>query len=126
MKILGNDHIRPFDVDETLITYTMPFCLAEEVRIPDPVYPGKFVVAYRNEAMIRLLKEERLRGNYTIVWSRSGFAWAETVILALGLESYVKLIMSKPLVYFDDTPIEEWCRDRVFIPATTKYKPNNP
>lgn len=113
-----------FDVDETLILHK-PFKSVSgfPITVTDPLnpsQPGLKVEPHR--AMIRLLKEEKHRGSFIVVWSRGGYEWATNVILALGLESSVDLVMTKPMVYFDDIPINEWLTNRVYIKPGTKYK----
>jgi hypothetical protein len=122
MQITKSEQIRPFDVDGCLITE--PSGHAEHayaVEIIDPVTkrPLRFKV---NKAMVRLIKEEHQRGGYVIVWSRSGWEWARNVVQALDLVPCVDQVMSKPIVYFDNEPVKNWMKDRVFIDFDIKYK----
>jgi hypothetical protein len=119
MKVLKREHIRPFDVDGCLIVDTAQG--EYNVNVFDAV-TKQYIKVGVNTNMVRLLKEERQRGSYIVVWSRSGWEWAANVIKALYLESCVDRVMSKPIVYFDDTPVEEWLKDRVFIGPEVKYK----
>lgn len=123
MKVIKNERVTPFDVDHCLIypiDAERPFIMPE-IDVFDPV-TKRFIRMNFNTNMVRLLREERQRGSYTIVWSRSGWEWAKNVVLALGLEDCVDRVMSKPQVYFDDTPVELWLKDRVFIEADVAYK----
>lgn len=114
--------IRPFDVDSTLVypnapgTENMP-----TVDVLDPVSNEKILLRY-NPNMARLLQEEHQRKSFVIVWSRSGWEWAHNCVVALGLEEYVDQVMSKPTAYFDDSPVEQWLKDRVFIEPNVVYK----
>lgn len=125
MQTINNQNISPFDVDDTLV---LPLSKKEyfkgikAVKVPDPLTPGKFIRMQAHEPMIRLLKEEKHKGSFVIVWSRGGSAWAGSVVEALNLEAYVDLIMSKPLVYFDDLSIEKWLIYRVYLDPKMKYK----
>jgi hypothetical protein len=122
MQVIENEEIRPFDVDNCLVDYNyIPGKGQTSAYIYDSV-TGKEIKVRVNKAMVRLLKEEFHRGGFVLVWSRSGKRWAKDVILGLGLEKHVHLVMSKPKVYFDDTPVKKWMRDRVFIDFDTKYK----
>lgn len=122
MKVIDNENIRPFDVDGTLIDNGYKWeSGAEYVYVKDSI-TNKEIRCKVNRSMVRLLKEESSRGNYVVVWSRSGKEWAKNVILALKLKAYVKLVMAKPLVYFDDLPVEQWLKDRVFIDGNSNYK----
>lgn len=119
MKIIKSESIRPFDVDGCLIVDK------DNSQFNMDVYDGvtkKYIKVGINLAMVRLLEEEHHRGGYIIVWSRSGWEWAANVIRALHLETKVHRVMSKPIVYFDNEPIENWLKDRVFIAPNVRYK----
>jgi hypothetical protein len=121
-QLVESESIRPFDVDGTLI---LPNNEENKhlrlVSVRDDVEEKE--IEFRvHEPMVRLLLEEHARGSFVIVWSRSGFAWAEAVVIALGLVGKVHLIMSKPIAYFDDVPVEAWMKDRVFIEPSVQYK----
>lgn len=123
MKTIKNERIIPCDVDSTLI---FPLTkdtgrLGANISIFDAV-TRTYKTMVANNAMVRLLKEEKHRGATIIVWSRGGYEWAENVVKALGLTKHVDLIMSKPISYFDDKPVNEWMVDRVYLPLGEKYK----
>ncbi len=122
MKIVKSERVTPFDVDCCLI---YPNAEGNEdmpgVMIYDAV-DQKYLHLKYNPNMVRLLREEHERGSYIIVWSRSGWKWAKNAVIALGLETYVDRVMSKPIVYFDDTEIQDWLKDRVYIAPSTVYK----
>lgn len=122
MKRITSENVRPFDVDKCLIReHKGESTVLPTAEVYDPV-EDKLVKVQINKAMVRLLKEEKHRGGYVIVWSRSGNEWASNVVEALGLEKYVDLVMSKPVVYFDDTPVQDWLKDRVFLDFDFVYK----
>lgn len=115
----------PFDVDDTLIMTSHGFASPLDLgRLVDVICPltGKNLLYKANEPMIRLLEEEIHKGSFTVVWSRSGYAWAEAVVKGLGLFGKVNLIMDKPLAYFDDKEISDWLRYRVYINPDVPYK----
>ncbi len=109
----------PFDVDGTLVLPAAD--RGEHVNVYDPI-EHKLIRMRVHEPMVRLLKEEHHRGNFVIVWSRGGYEWAAEVVKALKLEDYVHLISDKPFVIFDDLPVEDWLKYRVFLPPDTVYK----
>lgn len=124
-----NKHERPImiDVDETLVlhaTYKYDGTIAkvEKVAVDDPLDSSKKIWLTPHAAMIRLLREEHARGGQIWVWSRGGTQWAVNVIKALKLEDLVYEVMTKPMVYFDDKPVEEWLQHRVYIDPKTVYK----
>ncbi len=119
MTTITNENIRPFDIDGCLIVNTATSL--KTVLVWDKV-EDKHIRVGINEAMVRLLKEEHSRGSYVIAWSRSGYDWARAVILALNLDTYVSLVLSKPTVYFDNEPVQDWMKDRVFIAPNVEYK----
>jgi len=122
MIVTKNENIRPVDVDGCLI-YSPEGTPDERcVDVVDPTNTARTIRQAVNRNMVRLLIEERQRGGYIIVWSRSGWEWARNVVLALGIERHVHEVKSKPLAYFDDTPVKKWMKDRVFIPPDVKYK----
>ena len=138
MNVIKNELIRPFDVDGTLILHvedqvvyvpsihgdiftTIP--TYKFIDVKDPVTGGTIQVA-RHEPMIRLLDEELHRGAHILLWSRGGYEWAHAVILALGYNPHDSrfTIMSKPLAYFDDIPVDKWMTDRIYLEPDTIYK----
>lgn len=120
---MRSEMIKPFDVDGTLVNPWDPSVNYDQVSVyvNDPL-TGKFIRMAVHEPMLRLLEEEHHRGSCVVVWSRGGYQWAENVITALGIINKVDLIMSKPMVYFDDLPVSEWMKDRVYMTPETKYK----
>lgn len=122
-KTIENENPEPFDVDGCIIYHadisTIPD--SERIKISDVVTGGTVTVGI-NRPMVRLLMESKSRGSYVMVWSRSGHRWATDVITALGIMDHVDIIMSKPKVYFDDTPVSDWLKDRVFIEPNVIYK----
>jgi hypothetical protein len=119
VRVIKRENIRPFDVDGCLIVRPEQSDL--NVSVYDAV-TEEFIRVGVNRSMVRLLMEERQRGSYIEVWSRSGWEWAENVVRALGLVDHVDLVKSKPTIYFDDTPIQDWLKDRVFIGPEVEYK----
>ncbi len=120
MKIIKNENVLVCDVDETLIVST-PSKDLKSRPIWDQVTQA-FLNVQPHEPHVRLLREEKARGRFIIVWSRGGHAWAEAVVKGLGLLGTVDLIMSKPYAYVDDMPVERWLTERIFIPHDTEYK----
>lgn len=122
--IIRNENIAPFDVDGTLIIHGTIDDLSKysTVAVVDPVNPLQTITVGVNEPMVRLMREEAHRGATIFVWSRGGYEWADNVIVALGLEAVVDYVMTKPKAYFDDTSVDKWLNDRVFIGPETVYK----
>lgn len=126
MQIIKNENIDPYDVDGTLIIHEDPETIppGESIQVYDAI-TKKFISVRINRPMVRLLMESKARGSYVRVWSRGGWRWASDVVKALGLVDYVDSVESKPMAYFDDTPVEQWLPYRVFIGPKTIYKQTN-
>lgn len=124
MAIIQNERIIPCDVDDTIIMHCKhsDYPESRRVSIPDPIDTTSTLTVVVNEPMVRLIREEIARGAFVMVWSRGGYAWAAAVVEAVGLTDIIPLIMSKPLVYFDDKPVEQWLKDRVYLEPDANYK----
>lgn len=123
MTTIKNEHVVFFDVDGTLILSSDPNnpVPGRKIAVWDAV-TKKYIVMVAHEPNIRLLMEEKHRGSYVVVWSRGGYEWAANVIKALELQRYVNTVMTKPLVYFDDLPVDQWLNYRVFLEPDVIYK----
>jgi hypothetical protein len=121
MKIVKNEYVIFVDVDHTLIFPTEPKVPGISVQVLDPV-TQKWISMTGSRPMIRLLKEEKHRGAHVVVWSRGGYEWAANVIRALDLVPYVDEVISKPVAYMDDIPINKWLKHRIYLPPETIYK----
>lgn len=123
MRVIANEVVDFFDVDGTLVMHEDPSTIpiGEEVRVYDSI-SRKTLILRANTPMIRLLKESDARGAFVIVWSRGGYQWARDVLVALNLIDHVDQVMSKPMAYFDDTPVASWLLNRVYLPPDTIYK----
>lgn len=119
MIVVNNENTVFFDVDDTLISTTME---GDNVVTIEDVIEEKVIRAITLDANIRLLKEEKHKGQYIVVWSRGGAYWAQAVIKALDLKNYVDLVIAKPLAYVDDKDVKEWLPYRVWLSNETNYK----
>lgn len=126
MRVIEKEPTSFFDVDETLVLAVSANCQDETIDIVDPLDSNKIITMRVHKPMIRLLKEEKHRGSFIVVWSRGGYEWAKNVVQALNLEDCVDIVMSKPLAYFDDKPIAEWLTYRVYLEPSTIYKETTP
>ncbi len=123
MQVISGEPVF-FDIDDTLILSSKE---SDEddwnvAAIKDPLNPEQIIYKRKHLPMIRLLEEEYAAGMTIIVWSRGRKEWAEAVVKALGLENKVHFVMSKPMVYFDDTSVEKWLPYRVYLPPDNPYK----
>ena len=123
MKVIKNEDVVYFDVDQTLILYEgTPGAENEPVALVLDPLRNRRIEFKEHSAMVRLLKEANQRGSFVVVWSRGGWEWATNVVEALQLTPYVNQVMTKPLVYFDDKDVKEWLIYRVYLEPGTRYK----
>lgn len=110
MKIIENEHIVCFDVDQTLFMHNDS--LGFDIINPYSKTPVQGLI---NDKHVDLMKQYKARNLFIIVWSKAGVKWAETVVKSLQLEQYVDLIMTKPDRYVDDLQASEILGERVYI-----------
>jgi hypothetical protein len=105
---LDNNNVIFFDVDDTLIHWSYPperEGEALDIGINGSLLQGR-VVPHR--VHIERLKRYKIIGAKVVVWSRSGWDWADAVVKALQLEDYVDIVMSKPKIYYDDKTSDQF------------------
>lgn len=102
-----------FDCDDTLVMWrtgsedAIPVTLEGEDGFTEYLTPHK--------EHIQMLKDFKKVCRYTVVvWSQSGWDWAEAIVKALKLEDYVDVIMSKPSRHVDDLPSHLWMGQRIY------------
>ncbi len=105
-----------FDVDDTLVMWDDRCLQPGDQRIPivDP-NDGATVYVTPHVRHIKLLSQMFGRGRHVIVWSHSGFAWAEAVVRALNLEGMVHTVLTKPAGFVDDLTAGEVLTNRIYL-----------
>lgn len=63
-----------------------------------------------HETHISQLRKHAMRGHTIFVWSAGGELWAEAIVKALGLESYVSYCMAKPIWAYDDKQANDFIK----------------
>lgn len=124
MKVVRNESNVFFDVDDTLVMWE-PVGEGPAITIPCPHSTDSYYMLSPHEAHIKLLKNHKARGSHITVWSQSGYAWAEAVVKALGLEDYVDQVMTKPRAHIDDLPCTEWMGERIYLSPDSNYGRSN-
>lgn len=109
MNIINNEKIIAFDIDETLVMHGLG---KNSIECP---YDGSIIYLTPHARHVKLLKDHKARGYSVIVWSAAGFRWASKVIKMLELDEYVDLILTKPIKYVDDLPVDEWMQNRIYL-----------
>ena len=110
-----------FDVDDTLVMWPQYSGVVHEkwnaaaIPIASP-FDKKIYFLVPHERHITLLRKHKKLGKFPIVvWSQGGGAWAEAVVVALGLSDVVDVCMSKPQVYYDDLFISDQGWQRKYL-----------
>lgn len=116
MKIIKNDSIICFDVDETLV---MHISKEEATKTQTAIYmkDERTSVDYYfrpNQIHINILKSNHVRGRLVIVWSAAGYEWAKMIVDLLELNQYVDFVMTKPIGYVDDNSWDSFC-PRIYV-----------
>lgn len=114
--IIDSELITFFDCDDTLVMWDNKYWEPGDgkIELTEP-YDAGTVYLRPHKAHISLLKKFKARNYTIIVWSGNGAQWAKEVIKRLELESYVDVIMSKPIKFVDDLPAEEILTSRIYI-----------
>lgn len=102
MRVIKNDHIDCFDIDDTLILWKS----APQENSKTEMF-GE-IEATIHKSHIDEIKRSKMVGRLVVVWSKGGYKYAERVVKQLGLTSYVDVVMSKPSRYFDDLDANDW------------------
>lgn len=120
MKVVKNEMTFFVDIDETLVCWSTTK-VAHSIAIKDPNDDvNNYVVPHLPH--IKILKNKKTRGAHVVVWSAGGYAWAEAVVTALGLQEYVDQIMTKPSAYMDDKVATEFMGERIYLPPNSNYR----
>lgn len=92
-----------FDVDDTLILWGT----SDEDKENFGIRIGHGM-AVPHKRHIEDLKTMKAKGHIIVVWSQGGSDHAAEVVRALDLESYVDVVISKPMWFWDDLHAHEF------------------
>jgi len=124
VQVIRSSRIVMIDVDDTLVIWDWkPFDPHGEnlISIENPEAKCAELVMPHSRH-IQLLRQFKARGHTVVVWSQGGFAWAESVVKALGIENLVDFVMDKPNWYIDDLPAEAFMRLPIYLHPTDPDK----
>jgi phosphoserine phosphatase len=109
MKVVNSDKIVCFDVDDTLVSdVTEKFSESIDPSNVEIKCEGHTTTVKPIKENIDAIKRHKRQGQVVIVWSAAGYKWAESVVKSLNLQDYVDIVMSKPMWYYDDLPVQNW------------------
>lgn len=116
MKVIKNELMVFFDVDDTLVLWVDDHHMLKpgRVKIINP-YDNSTVYLDVHKKHTELIKHYKGRNYTVVVWSAGGYRWANTVIETLGLTDHVDFVMTKPVKYIDDLPSNEWMGQRLYL-----------
>jgi predicted phosphatase len=112
MQVFEDDLTCYFDVDDTLVIWGKPKTHPGSIQVDNY---GQVESLVPHEAHVDFLKRQKARGFLIVAWSQRGGRWVKNVVKALGIEQYVDLAITKPLVYVDDLKAEEFMTNRVYF-----------
>ena len=124
MQVIKSTKIIYFDVDDTLILWDWRSYTDDESQLVDLLSPNSktSISVLPHERHIHLLKQFKVRGHTIVVWSQGGWAWAEAVVKALGLENDVDVVMEKPNWYVDDLPAATYMANPIYLDPSDPTK----
>ena len=115
MEVLKHELYTECDVDNTLVMWDDPFNPGEgKISINCPYEEGTIFYLTPNKHHINILIAKKKRGNFIILHSQNGWAWAETVAKALNIEQYIDVVKTKTGNYIDDLPADAW-KSRIYL-----------
>lgn len=120
MKVIKSEQVICIDIDDTLVMHRKPGPNDMVLTFVDP-YDGTARTLVKHQPHIKILRDRKARGATIVVWSQSGYQWAEAIVRALALDDVVDFVLSKPVAYIDDKPVEEWMAERIYLPFDSNY-----
>jgi hypothetical protein len=122
MKVIKNEAVVFFDVDDTLVLHRDPKNGQQKRIVPNPYTEDHPYEVWVHTNHVRFIKEQKARGRCVIVWSAAGPVWAETIIKLLSLEDYVDFVLSKPIMCVDDLEPSDYLPKSVYLPVAENYE----
>lgn len=111
-KVIESEKVVTVDIDDTLLMWDLSK-YPDLPRITLNCYGFEQVVV-PNQKNINVVKKLAKMGYTIILWSQTGYKWAQTAGIATGLDEFVTLYMSKPRYYVDDLNSGFWLDKRIW------------
>lgn len=112
MNVIKSERVVMCDVDDTLVLWDLS-AHPDAERVIVTCF-GYETILVPHEKNIKLLRKFAKLGYTIVVWSATGWEWANEVVRTLKIEDVVHSVMSKPRYYFDDIRAEEWIGQRIW------------
>jgi len=119
MRVNKNEQVICVDVDDTLVSWDTTNSTDLITVVCPNTGCNERLAPHRPH--IKIVQNRLGRGALIIVWSAGGYAWAEAVVKALGLEHENLHIYSKPIAYVDDKKSEEWMGEHIYLKPDSPY-----
>ncbi len=117
MNVIKSDRTVMVDCDDTLVLWDISNYPGGPHVSVDCYGHVSYLVPH--EKNLKLLRKFAKLGYRIVVWSASGYEWAESVVNTLHISDIVDTCMSKPRYYFDDIPCQEWMGPRIWRQPVT-------
>lgn len=114
-QVISNELSAWVDVDDTLVMHHAPLG-NPDLKYVDLDYYGTPKTLAVHTTHVELVKAYKARGYQVVVHSNNGSAWAEQVVLAIGLRDFVDEIRTKPTKVMDDQNIGNAFGALVYVP----------
>lgn len=123
MKVIESSKIIYVDVDDTLVIWDWQ----QYTDNTDDLFylkadDGCTIAVLPHKRHIEMIDQFKMRGHTIVVWSQGGWAWAKKVVEALGIESKVDVVMSKPDWYVDDLASSAFMKKNIYLHPFDKAK----
>jgi len=124
MKTIKSDRVLMVDCDDTLVLWDISkYNLTQLDYVTVNVWQPTTLIKHQKN--INLLTKFHKLGYTIIVWSQSGWEWAEAVGKAVGIDELVTSYMSKPRYYLDDLDCQTWMGSRIWRDPVEKEEHGN-
>lgn len=110
MTVIKSEQLICVDVDDSLLLWNSPARLSaskDAVDFSNPYTGMRHRVAVHMPHVL-VVRQRLQRGATIVLWSASGWQWAEAAAIACNINGENLIIASKPSFYIDDKSAENW------------------
>lgn len=111
-RVLASHKIITVDTDDTLVLWdASKYPTLTPVDVTFAGVTSHLCIHQKNINLIRKLAK---LGYEIVIWSQTGYDWAQAVSKAIGIDDIVSLYMTKPRYHVDDLPSTAWMGERIY------------